>query len=382
MTLHRRDFITGVAGAVGVLSVRSLAGAAEPTGAPRFMYVGSFTSPERGHGEGIGVYARQSGKWNRIQLVKDLENPSYLILDRAKTFLYCVHSDGDRVSAYRVDPGNGQLALLSHQATGGSNGVHLSIDATGKFLVLANYASGTVAVLPINNDGSLATRTDLASLSGEPGTHKVEQTSSHPHDCPFDPTQKFVVVPDKGLDRVFVFRFDGSRGKLVPAATPSIAARPGAGPRHVAFHPRAPFAYIINELDSTMTTYQFDSATGSLKAIQRVSTVPESFTDYNTAAEVAVSRSGRFVYGSNRGHDSIVIFRVDPAKGTLRAIDWQPTQGGTPRYFGFDTGEDFLYAANQTGDNIVIFLVNKVTGRLTATGEIIKAGAPCTIAFK
>jgi 6-phosphogluconolactonase (cycloisomerase 2 family) len=381
MTLHRRDFITGVAGATGVLAITSLRVAAQTTGAPRLMYVGSFTSPERGHGEGIGVYARQAAKWNRIQLVKDLENPSYLILDRTKTFLYCVHSDGDRVSAYRVGE-NGQLSLVGHQATGGSNGVHLSIDATDKFLVLANYASGTVAVLPINSDGSLAQRTDLAALPGTPGPHKVEQTGSHPHHCPFDPGKKFVVVPDKGLDRIFVFRFDASRGRLIPADVPSIAARPGAGPRHVGFHPTAPFAYVINELDSTMTTYRFDGAAGGLKPIQRVSTVPESFTDYNTGAEVAVSRSGRFVYGSNRGHDSIVTFSVDPAKGTLRAIDWQPTQGGMPRYFGLDPTEDFMYVANQMGDNVVVFHVNKVTGRLTATGEIIKFGAPCTIAFK
>jgi 6-phosphogluconolactonase len=350
---------------------------------PSFMYVGSFTTPERGHGDGIIVYQRTgTGPWKQIQLLKDLENPSFLITDRQGRFLYAVHSDGDRASSYRIDSATGRLSLLNHQATGGQNGVHLSIDATGKLLVAANYASGTLAVLPINTDGSLAALSDLATLKGTPGPHRVEQPGSHPHHCPFDPTRRFIVVPDKGLDKVFVFRLDAPAGKLVPNDPPWVVAKAGAGPRHVDFHPTRPFAYVINELDSTMTTYHFDPATGALKPLQRLSTLPSTFTGDSTAAEIAVARSGRFVYGSNRGHDSIAIFAVDAASGTLTSVGWEPTRGTTPRYFGLDPTGAYLYAADQTSDTVVVFRVNESTGKLVATGETLKAGAPCTIAFR
>jgi 6-phosphogluconolactonase len=344
------------------------------------MYVGSFTTPERGHGEGIGVYSRSSA-WTRIQLVKDLENPSFLILDRRGQFLYCVHSDGDQVSAYRIDQSTGHLTLIGHQPTRGSNGVHLSIDSSGRFLVVANYATGSLALFPINQDGSIAAICDLATISGTPGPHKTEQPGPHPHHCPFDPSAKFIVVPDKGVDAIFVFRLDAARGKLVPNDPPSVKTRSGAGPRHVGFHPSKPLAYVVNELDSTITTYHLDPANGALKPLQFLPTVPESFTGNNTAAEVAVAASGRFVYASNRGHDSIALFGIEAAAGTLKPLAWEPTQGTTPRYFGLDPTGTRLYAANQTSDTVVLFTVNQTTGRLTPVGETVKAGAPCTIAF-
>jgi len=392
MIVLRREFLTtlsGAAGAIGTVPFDRVASALQSTrasrsksSAPRFMYVGSFTTPERGHGEGIGVYnMNASGRWARIQLLKDLENPSFLIIDPPGRYLYCVHSDGDRVSAYRIDENSGRLTLLSHQATGGKNGVHLSIDATGKFLVVANYDSGTLAVLPINGDGSLAALSDLATLTGAPGPHKTQQLSSHPHHCPFDPSRRFIVVPDKGLDRVFVWKLDAATGKLVANNPPSVATRAGAGPRHVGFHPSLPFAYVVNELDSSMTTYQFDAASGSLKPAQILPSIPSTFTGDNTAAEIAVAPSGRFVYASNRGHDSIAIFAID-ARGTLSPVGWEPTRGTTPRFFGFDPVGTHLYAANQTGDTVVVFNVNENTGKLSATGETIQFGAPCTIAFK
>ena len=381
-----RDFLTGVAGLAGVLASRS-AGAAfqaatPSTATPRFMYVGSFTTPERGHGEGIGVYQSQAGRWTQIQLLKDLENPSFLIVDRTGQFLYAVHSDGDQATAYRINPESGHISLVNHQPTGGKNGVHLAIDATGRFLVVANYDTGTLALLPINQDGSLAALADLATLPGTPGPHKTEQPSSHPHHCPFDPSRTFIVVPDKGLDKVFVFTLDTARGKLVPGDSPWVVARAGAGPRHVGFHPTRPFAYVINELDASLTTYRFDASTGALKPLQILPTAPSSFTGNNTGAEIAVARSGRFVYGSNRGHNSIAIFAVDPAAGTLTSIGWESTQGTMPRYFGVDPAGTNLYAANQTSDTVVRFSVNESTGKLAPTSEILKAGAPCTIAFR
>ena len=247
--IPRRDFLFGLAGAAVAAEFQRLrAQGASP--APSFMYVGSFTTPERGHGDGITVFQRTGGgPWKQIQLLKDLENPSFLITDPQGRCLYSVHSDGDHASSYRIDPVSGRLTLLNQQATGGQNGVHLAIDATRKFLVAANYASGTLAVLPINQDGSLGALSDLATLKGTPGPHRVEQPGSHPHHCPFDPSRRFLVVPDKGLDKVFVFRLDTAAGKLVPNDPPWVVTRAGAGPRHAGFHPTKPNAYVLNELD-------------------------------------------------------------------------------------------------------------------------------------
>ena len=380
--IPRRAFLTALGGAASALAAPSLF-AQRGAPAASFMYVGSFTSPERGHGDGITVFQRTGGgRWAQIQLVKDLENPSFLITDPAGRCLYTVHSDGDRATAYRIDPASGRLALLNHQATGGQNGVHLAIDATGRFLVVANYASGTLAVLPINQDGSLAALSDLTTLKGTPGPHRVEQPGSHPHHCPFDPSRRFLVVPDKGLDKVFVFRLDTESGKLVTNDPPWVVTRAGAGPRHAGFHPTKPYAYVLNELDSSMTTYQFDAAAGTLKPLQVLPTIPSSYTGDNTAAEISVASSGRFVYASNRGHNSIAIFAINAANGTLSPAGWELTQGATPRYFGVDPSGAELYAANQGSDTVVRFHVNQATGRLTPAGETVKVGAPCTIAFR
>ena len=348
-----------------------------------FAYVGAFTTPERkGHGDGLHVYRMDpaSGIWTHVQQVP-LVNPSFLAVDRDQRFLYSVHADLDEVSAYTIDKASGQLTPLNRQSCGGKNPVYLSIDPGNRFIVTANYGAGSVGVVPIEQDGSLGARTDLAALPGDPGPNRKEQASSHPHDCPFDPAGRFIVVPDKGLDRVFVFRLDGTSGKLTPNDPPFVATREGAGPRHIAFHPSLPCAYVIDELDSTVTTYRWDAAHGSLQPVQVVPTTPPSFTGDNTGAEVAVAPSGRFVYGSNRGHDSIAIFAVDRAQGTLTPVGWQPTQGKTPRFFSLDPAARFLYAANQDSDTIVTFRVNPATGRLTPTGQVVQVGSPVCIIF-
>ena len=380
VSIDRRSFFAAVAGGLAATGLAARPQNPVP-GTRRFIYVGSYTTPERGHGDGITVFRNDAGRWTQIQVVKDLENPSFVIVDALGRCLYAVHGDGDRASAYRIDPVTGRLTLINNQPTGGKNGVHLSIDATGRHLVVANYDTGTLAVLPIGADGSLGELTDLVTLTGTPGPHKTQQVSSHPHDCPFDPSHRFIVVPDKGLDRVFVWSLDAAAGKLLPARSPSVAARAGSGPRHVDFHPTLPFAYVINELDSTVTTYRMDRTTGGLTPVQILPSIPPTYTADNTAAEIAVARSGRFVYGSNRGHDSIVIFAVDPAQGTLRAIGWESTRGSTPRFFGFDPSGAHLYAANQASDNIVGFDVNLNTGLPTPTGNVVKVGAPSAIAF-
>jgi 6-phosphogluconolactonase len=395
---RRRDFLAGLAGAAAALAGRRFPGAQGSTltvkgsalgvpqaaaAAPAFMYVGSFTSTARGHGEGVSVYRRnrESGTWALIQVLKGLADPSFLIIDRQGGCLYSAHGDGTQATAYRIDPATGRLSVLNQQSTGGRNGVHLAIDATNRFLAVANYATGGLALLPINPDGSLAPLSDLATLTGTPGPHRTQQESSHPHHCPFDRTGRFIVVPDKGLDKVFVYRLDTTRGKLVAGAPADVTARAGAAPRHVDFHPSQPYAYVINELDSTITTYDFDPDKGALKPVQVVTTLPTTYTGNNSGAEIAVAPSGRFLYGSNRGHDSIVIFAIDATTGALTPVGWESTQGRTPRFFALDPS-GHLYAANQNSDTVVIFRVNATTGKLTPTGETVAVASPSTIVFR
>ncbi len=358
---------------------------------PLFAYVGCFTTPDRrGHGGGINVYRVDpaSGAWTHEQLLEDV-NPSFLTLDRAQRYLYSVHAGLDYASAYAIDKQTGHVTALNRQSIGGKNGVRLSIDPSGRWIVTANYSAGSVAVVPIEKDGSLGPRSDLVDLPGEPGPDRKEQTSSHPHDAVFDPSGRFIAVPDKGLDRVFVFRLDATSGKLTPNDPPSVATRAGDGPRHIAFHPQMPLAYVINELSSSVTTYRVDAQRGSLQPIQVLPSTPADYTGRNTGGEIAVAPSGRVVYASNRGHDSVAVFAVDPGAGTLKSVGWAPTQAKSPRFFGLDPSAKILYAANadegfstaQNTDTIVPFKINEADGTLTPAGEVIKTNSPCTIVF-
>jgi len=387
----RRRFLRGIGGVVTTTvaakwalpcaSAQTARGAAPPL----FAYVGSFTSAERdASGDGINVYRidRDSGRWDHLQNVGDLVNPSYLALDRNRRFLYSVHGDEDYATAFAIDPASGRLTLLNRAATGGSNGVHLAVDRSNRFLVVANYASGSMASLPINDDGSLSPYTDLVELPGEHGPHPVQQTSSHPHHNPFDPAGRFFIVADKGLDRVFVLRLDATNGKLIWSDTPWVTAAAGAGPRHAAFHPTLPFAYVLNELDSTLVTYAYDSNKGSLAQRQRVTTLPEGFSGQNTTAEIEIDRRGRFLYCSNRGHNSIAAFAIDASNGELTPAGWAPSGGERPRFFGLDPAGAYLYACNERSNNIVGFRVDPATGALTRTAQVAETGSPVTIVFR
>ena len=239
----------------------------------------------------------------------------------------------------------------------------------------------TVAMLPIAQDGTVSPPTSVLELSGEPGPDPIEQPGPHPHDIPLDASGQFAAVPDKGLDRVFVFRLDTSSGQLRPTDQQSVKSTPGAGPRHAAFHPSAPYLYVINELDSTVSTYQFDTNTGSLAEFQVTTSLPADFAERSTGAEIAVAPSGQFVYASNRGHDSIVIFAVDPNSGRLKTIGWEPTQGRQPRHFALDPSGRFLYAANQASDCITTFAVDRTSGTLAAAGQVMRTGSPVSIVF-
>src|SRR5215468_5501754 len=326
-----------------------------PETTPLYAYVGSFTTAQRkARGDGINVYriAPDTGAWTHIQHIGDLVNPSFLALSPDQRFLYSVHGDEDYATAFALDPATGEAKLLNRAATGGKNGVRGTVDPSGKFLLVANYASGNVAVLPIAPDGSLKDQQQVVQLTGEPGPHKVEQTSSHPHDIVCDPSGRFVLVPDKGLDRIFVFRFDAETGRLAPTEQGSVKSRSGAGPRHLAFHPRRPIVWVLNELDSTITTYSFDTESGALQALQVLSILRPEFTGDSTAAEIAVLPSVPVVYVSIRGQDAVAALGVIARDGTLRLVAWQSTLGKTPRFIGLDPAGHNLYAANEQSDTV------------------------------
>jgi len=351
-----------------------------------FAYVGCYTTPDRdGRGTGIEAYRMDAatGAWEHVQSLGDVPNPSFLALDPSGRRLYTVHG-GDTysaVSAFAIDHSNGQISLLNTQPCGGPNPVGLTVSPAAPFLVVANYGGGTIAALPINADGSLGPLSDLVTLVGEPGPHPTEQTKSHPHHISMDPDGRWLIVPDKGFDRVYVFRVDPATGKLIEGDPPSVQSAPGAAPRHAAFHPTSKYLYVINEIDSTLATYAFDAERGALDQRQVISTLPPDFAGRSTTAEIEVAPSGQFVYGSNRGHDSIAIFAVDDADGTLTPVGWEPSGGTTPRFFAIDPSGDFLYAANQGSDTIVTFRVDQHRGTLTRTGQVIETGSPVSIVF-
>ena len=357
--------------------------AAKSPARPRFAYVGCFTTEKRkARGKGVAVFAIDpaTGMWTFVHACDAIHNPHYVCLDRTQRFLYSAHGDSDEIGAYAIDAQTGRLAFLNKQPTGGNNSSTVAVDFENRNIVLANGPG--VAVFPINADGSLGTRSDLVIPEGKPGPLRDEQHGPHPHQAAFDLTGRYVVVPDKGLDKVHVFRFDAERGKLIPCDPPFVKARYGAIPRHIAFHPHAPYAYVVNEADSTVNAYHWDTARGTLEPFQRVPTTPTSYVHYNTAAEIAITPSGTFVYASNRGHDSIAIFVVDAATGGLESVGWESVQGKKPRFFGADPDWRHLYAANQDSHTIVEFAVNHETGTLTPTGQVIETGSPACIVFK
>jgi 6-phosphogluconolactonase len=348
-------------------------------------YVGCRTTKERNaRGEGINVYRVDpaTGAWTHVQLLKDLVNPSFLAFDTKQRFLYSVHGDNGEVSAFSTDEYTGEITFLNQQSCGGKNPVHLTVDQTNSYLMVANYATGSLATLPIDSDGRLGEVTGLVELPGTPGPHKVEQVSSHPHNIPYDTQQSHLVVPDKGLDRIFVFKLDPEKGTLMPNDPPSVATRSGSGPRHVVFHPTAGYAYVINELDSTVTAYNYDRTTGSLEPKQVLTTLPDTFIGENRAAGIGITPSGKFLYASNRSLNQIAIFAIDQTTGKLTSAGWESTQGKMPRFFTLDPSGKFLFAANEATDTIVGFRIDEKSGKLEPLGVVAQTGSPVCIVFR
>jgi len=376
--------IRGLAGGSRAEQTPPVGGHASRAAGAVYAYVGCYTTARRyARGDGIHVYRVDSdtGNWTHVQQVGNLVNPSFLALGRDQRHLYAVHGDESFATSFSVDRNTGSLTFLNRVETGGLNGVHQAIDPSDKFMLVANYASGSVSVLPILPNGGLGEAVQVVTLPGLPGPNRIEQASSHPHQIVFDPSGRFVAVPDKGLDRIFIFSFDPATGKLTPTVQGSAVARSGSGPRRIAFHPKLPIGFVLNEIGSTVATYYLEAEHGSLRPVEILPTLPSDYTGESIASEIALSSGGRFVYCSNRGHDSIAVFAVDANTGLLTSAGWVPARGRIPRFIGFDPVCRFLYAANEQSDTVVSWLADSSTGRLTPTEQVIRTASPVAIAF-
>jgi len=350
------------------------------------MYVGTYTV--RGS---QGVYAYRydsvSGQLEDLGLAAKTSNPSFVVVHPNHKFLYVANEDHEYqgqssgiLTAFSIDVKTGKLTLLNQLSSRGADPCHLSVDHTGRFVLVANYTGGNLAVFPVQEDGRLGEASEFIQHKGT-GPNKERQEGAHAHWIDMSPDNRFALNADLGLDRVFVYGFDATKGTLTATDPAWGKVTPGAGPRHVAFSPNGRFVYVINELNSTLTTFSYDAKTGALHELQTVPSLPKDFTGENSPAEIVVHPSGRFVYGSNRGHNSIAVFSADPTKGTLTLVEHVSTEGKAPRNFEIDPEGKRLLVANQESDNIVVFRIDAKTGRLTPTGQELKVPAPVCIRF-
>lgn len=353
------------------------------------VYVGSYTEPAPRSGAGISIYHQdpQSGVLTHRQSYGDVVNPSFLAFDPRRQFLFAVNETKDyqgrpsgAVSSFAINPADGSLRFLSRQPTEGGDPCHLCTDPTGRFLLVANHEDGSVAVLPVAEDGRLSPVSDRQQHVGSgPGP---TQTGPHAHFVTFDPAGRVIMVPDKGMDKVILYRLDPAGRRLVPGEPAFGQLHAGAAPRHLAFHPNGRYAYVNGEADMTITAFAYDAEQGALTPLHYLSTLPAGAgREHVSTAQILVEPNGRFVYVSNRGHDTIAMFAIDPATGRLTATGHVATGGRTPRNFAIDPAGRFLYAANQSTDSIVCFRLDPVSGALTPTGSVINTGAPVCILF-
>jgi 6-phosphogluconolactonase len=354
--------------------------------AARLVYVGTYTDSlphVQAKASGIDIYRldMDSGALTYLSTCAGIANPSYLVLDAQGRHLYGVEETAEgQVHAFSVDPSTGTLTPLNHHPSHGAEPCHLSLDRQGRWVLVANYSSGSIAVLPIQEDGSLGPATERVQHQGG-SANPDRQQGPHAHWIYTDPANRFVLAVDLGQDAVVRYELDAERGTLRRTDAPACATPPGSGPRHLAFSPDGRFAYLLNELSSTLIAHAYDASSGELRPLQDLSTLPTGFDGINWTSALRVSPSGRFVYASNRGHDSIAIFASDPATGHLSLVGHEPTQGGTPRDFNIDPTGTFLLAANQDDDSIVTFRIDGETGRLSPAGQVAEARTPVCIAF-
>jgi len=349
------------------------------------VYAGTYT---KGASKGIYAYRFQTttGKLTSLGVMAEAVNPSFLIQDSSHKFLYAVNEDdyngqkGNAVSAYSMDAKTGKLTFLNKISSRGQWPCHLALDKTGKWLAAANYGSGDMVIMPVKADGSLGESTTFEKHQGSSVNER--QKGPHAHEVVFSPDNHFLLLADLGLDKIFVYKFDAAKGSIVPAAQPFGKVPPGAGVRHMAFHPNGKILYAINEINSTITAFHYDPAQGTLTDFQNISTLPDNFKGASTTAEIAINAAGTIVYGSNRGHDSLALFAVDAQKFTLKAMHHVATLGKTPRHFALDPTGAFLLAANQDSNDITVFRVHPNTGQLTPVGKpVTDSPMPVCILF-
>ncbi|MBN2410559.1 lactonase family protein [candidate division KSB1 bacterium] len=349
------------------------------------VYIGTYTN---GGSEGIYIYSLDlsSGNLKYISAAKSAD-PSYLTLHPNKKFLYAVNElkeyngkPGGAVSAFSINPKTGGLTLINQQPSCGVYPCYLGLDKSGKYVYVANYGSGNLAVLPVLKDGSLGEPSDTIQHFGK-GINSENQEGPHAHCIDSDPDGNFILAADLGIDKLMIYKPDYKTDGLVSNQTPWIKIRDGAGPRHFCFHPNGKFLFLINELNSTMVSFAYDAQNGVLKEIQTVSTLPGDYSGHNSCADIHVSPDGRFVYGSNRGHDSIVIFAIDNKTGKLDLIGFEPTMGRTPRNFAIDPTGSYLLAANQNSNNIVVFKIDNSSGKPEPTGVSVNIPNPVCVKF-
>jgi len=350
------------------------------------VYVGTYTEKAS-----KGIYACRfdpaADHLTALGLAAETSNPSFLAIDPTRHFLYAVNEveqyegrSSGGVSAFAIAPGTGKLTFLNEVPSGGSGPCHVTVDKTGKYVVVANYGGGSLAVFPILSDGHLGKATAFVQHKGA-SVNPQRQEGPHVHSVYMSPDNRYVISADLGLDEVFVYRFDAANGTLAPNIPPSATVSSGAGPRHFTFHPNGKFAYVIDEIQSTITEFSYEPANGALDLLQPVSTLPPDFKGESTGAEIEVHPSGKFLYASNRGLDSIAVFSVNSRKGTLTLLAQAPTLGKTPRSFSIDPTGSYLFVANQDSDNIVQFRINPNTGLLTPTGQVLQVPSPVCVTF-
>lgn len=380
---------TSAKAAVGKRPAQTSTSAQAASNETMTMFVGTYT---RAPSKGIYAYRFQpaTGQVTPLGaggLVAETENPSFLAVHPNQRFLYAVNeiskyegADAGSVSAFSISRATGTLTLLNRVSSRGGSPCHVSIDRTGKWLFVANYGGGSVAAFPVQADGKLGEASAFFQHAGS-SVNKSRQSGPHGHAVVVSPDNKFVLAADLGLDKVLAYRLDPTAG-LVAGDPPFSAIAPGSGPRHLEIRPDGKFAYVLNEMLSSVGTYRYDASRGTLTALQTVSTLPDGLTlDNNSGAEIAVHPTGKFLYTSNRGHDSIALFRIDAATGTLTPAGHVSTQGKTPRGFGLDPSGRFLVAGNQNSNTLVIFRIDQQTGGLTPTGTTLQVGSPVNVVF-
>jgi 6-phosphogluconolactonase len=351
-------------------------------------YVGTYTTKTNSKGIYVFRFDATVGQAKAVGLGAESADPSFLAVHQDGQHLYAVNEVSEfggqksgAVSAFAIDRKTGKLTFLNQVATRGAGPCHVSLERTGRFVLVANYDGGSVAVFPVQTNGSLGKDSDFVQHSGS-GPNKERQEAPHAHWIGTSPDNRFALAVDLGLDEILVYRFDSAKGLLSPNNPPFAKVNPGAGPRHLAFQRDGKFAYVLTEMENAVTAFAYSQKVGSLSELQTVSALPKDYSGPKEAAELIVHPTGKFLYASNRaGIDSITAFAIDPAKGTLRLVGQYSTRGKTPRHFAIDPTGAFLLAANEQSNNIVVFKIDIVTGGLTPTGQTVEVASPVCITF-